>query len=80
MKRVNKFGVILVLKRSEERREKRVFFVHTAVCHSEKLMCAKNFSKRANYFVHVRLLKAIFIQLSMVMGFDYDIVLISGLL
>ena len=31
MKRVKKFGVILVLKKSEERSEKRVVFVHTAV-------------------------------------------------
>ena len=31
MKRVNKFGVILVLKKSEEQSEKRVVFVHTAV-------------------------------------------------
>ena len=29
MKRVKKFGVILVLNKSEERSEKRVVFVHT---------------------------------------------------
>ena len=31
------------------------------------------------FFVHVRLLKAIFLQLFMVMRFDYDIVLVSVL-
>ena len=31
MKRVKKFGVILALNKSEERREKRVVFVHSAV-------------------------------------------------
>ena len=46
---------------------------------SEKLMCEKIFSKRAKFFVHVRLLKAVFLQLLMVMRFDYDIVLILGL-
>ena len=46
MKRVKKFGVILVLNKSEERSEKRGF-VHTAVFESEKLMCEKIFSKRA---------------------------------
>ena len=46
---------------------------------SEKLMCEKIFSKGANFFVHVRLLKAVFLQLLMVMRFDYDSVLVSGL-
>ena len=46
---------------------------------SEKLMCEKIFSKRAKFFVHVRLLKAVFLQLLMVMRFDYDIVLFLGL-
>ena len=31
MKRVKKFGAILVLNKSEERSEKRVVFVHAAV-------------------------------------------------
>ena len=31
MKRVKNFGVILALNKSEERSEKRVVFVHTAV-------------------------------------------------
>ena len=42
-------------------------------------MCDKIFSKRAKFFVHMRLLKAIFLQLLMVMRFDYDIVLVLGL-
>ena len=42
-------------------------------------MCEKIFSKRAKFFVHVRLLKAVFLQLLMVMRFDYDIVLVLGL-
>ena len=41
-------------------------------------MCEKVFSKRAKFFVHVRLLKAV-LQFLMVMRFDYDIVLILGL-
>ena len=43
-------------------------------------MCEKIFSKRARFFVHVRLSKAVFLQLWMVMRFDYDIVLVLGLL
>ena len=42
-------------------------------------MCEKNFSKRAKFFVHMRLLKAVFLQLLMVMRFDYDTVLALGL-
>ena len=38
----------------------------------EKLMCEKNFSKRAKFFVNVRLFKVVFLQLLMVMKFDYD--------
>ena len=30
------------------------------------------------FFVHVRLLKAVFLQLLLVMRFDYDIVLVLG--
>ena len=48
-------------EKSEEPSEKRVVFVHTAVfLESEQLMCEKIFSKRANFFVYVRLLKAVF--------------------
>ena len=40
----------------------------------------KKFSQsERNFFVHVRLLKAVFLQLLMVMRFDYDSVLVSGL-
>ena len=42
-------------------------------------MCEKIFYKQAKFFVHVRLLKAVFLQLLMVMRFDYDIVLVLGL-
>ena len=41
-------------------------------------MCEKIFSKRANFFVHVRLLKAVFLQFLMVMRFDYDVVVVLG--
>ena len=46
---------------------------------SEKLMYEKFFSKRANFFVHVRLFESSFLQLLMVMRSDYDIVLVLGL-
>ena len=40
----------------------------------------KKFSlSERNFFVHVRLLKAVFLQLLMVMRFDYDIALVLGL-
>ena len=40
----------------------------------------KKFSlSEQSFFVHMRLLKAIFLQLLMVMRFDYDIVLVLGL-
>ena len=41
-------------------------------------MCEKIFSERANFFVHVRLLKAVFLQFFLFMRFDYDIVLDLG--
>ena len=47
MKRVKKFGVILVVNKSEERSEKRVVFVQTAVFERAKNSCEKIFSKRA---------------------------------
>ena len=42
-------------------------------------MCEKIFSKRPNFFVHVRLFESSFLQLLMVMRSDYDIVLVLGL-
>ena len=61
MKQVKKFGVILVLNKSEKRSEKRVVFVHTAVFERARNWCVKKFflSERI-FFVHVRLLKAVF--------------------
>ena len=47
---MRKFGVILVLNKSEEWSEKRVVFVHTAVFESEKLICEKNFLSERNFF------------------------------
>ena len=79
MKRVKKLGVILVVNKSEEWSEKSGFCSYRCFRESEKLMCEKIFSKRAKIFVHVRLLKAVFLQFLMVMGFDYDSVLVSGL-
>ena len=79
MKRVKKIEVILVLNKSEERIEKRVVFVHTSVCERARNWCVKKFSRsERKFFVHVRLLKAVFLQLLMVMRFDYDIVLVLG--
>ena len=74
MKRVKKFGVILVLNKSEERSEKSGFCSYRCFWESEKLMSKK--FKRAKFFVHVRLLKAVSLQLLMAMRFDSDIVLV----
>ena len=60
MKRVKKFGVILVLNKIEERSKKRVVFVHAAVFERARNWCVKKFSpNERNFFVHVRLLKAV---------------------
>ena len=42
-------------------------------------MCEKVFSKRAKFFCSRAAFKAIFLQLLIVMRFDYDIVLVLGL-
>ena len=78
MKRVKKFGVILVLNKSEERSgRKRVVFVHTAVFERARNRCVKNFPQSERiFFVHVRLLKAVSLQLLMVMRFNYDSILV----
>ena len=61
MKRVKKFGVILVLNKSEERSEKKVVFVHTAVFERARNWCVQKFSpSERNFFVHVRILKQFF--------------------
>ena len=52
--------VILVVNKSEERSEKNGFRSYRYFCESEKLMYEKIFSKRAKFFVHVRLFKAVF--------------------
>ena len=46
---------------------------------SEKLMVKKFSLREWSFFVHVRLLKSSFLQLLLVMRFDYDIVLVLGL-
>ena len=51
MKRVKKFGVILVVNKSEERSEKRVVFVHTAVFERARNRCVKKFSPRERNFL-----------------------------
>ena len=69
MKRVKKFGVIWLLNKSEERSEKRVVFCsYRCFWEREKLMCEKIFSERAKFFVHVRLLKAVFCNFSCLWG------------
>ena len=50
VKRVKKFVVVLALNKSEERSEKRVVFVHTAVFEKARNWCVKKFSKRAKFF------------------------------
>ena len=54
-------------------------FVHTAIFESEKLMCEEIFSKRAKFFCSRAAFRSSFLQLLMVMRFDYDIVLVFGL-
>ena len=49
-----------MLNKSEERSGKRVVFIHTAVFERARNRCEKIFTKRAKFFVHVRLLKAVF--------------------
>ena len=70
MKRVKKFVVIWLLNKSEERSEKRVVFCsYRCFWESENLMCEKIFSERAKFFfVHVRLLKAVFCNFSCLSG------------
>ena len=61
MKRVKKFGVILVLNKSEEQNKKSVVFVHTAVFERARNWCVKKFSlSERNFFINARLLKAVF--------------------
>ena len=79
MKRV-KFGVILVLNKSEERSEKRVVFVLTAVFERARNWCVKNFSLSVQKFFCAR---AAF-KSSFFATFDsyevyYDIVLVLDL-
>ena len=79
MKRVKKFGMILALNKSEERSEKRVVFVHTAISERARNWCVIKFSlSERKFFVHVRLLKAVFALFD---GYEvfYDIVLVLGL-
>ena len=58
---------------------KKMLFSYRCFWESEKLRCEKIFSKRRNFFVHVRLLKEFFWQLLMIMRFDYFLVLVLGL-
>ena len=69
MKRLKKFGVILVVNKGEERSEKRVVFSYRCFCESERLMCEKIFSKRAKFFCSRAAFESSFLQLLMVMRF-----------
>ena len=80
MKRVKKFEVFLVLNKSEEGRQASGFFSYRCFSESEKLMCEKIFSKRAKFFCSRAAFKSSFLQLLIVLRFDYDIVLVLGLL
>ena len=53
-------------------------FIPLFLRESEKLMCEKNFSKRAKFFVHVRHFEAVFFSFILVKRFGYDFVLILG--
>ena len=60
MKRVKKFGVILVPNKSEERSEKSGF-LFIPLFLREREFCVKKFSlSERNFFVHVRFLNAVF--------------------
>ena len=51
--------------------QNRVVFVHIAVFERARNWCVKKLSlSERNIFVHVRLLKAVFLQLLLVMRFD----------
>ena len=70
MKRVKKFGVILVLNKSEERSEKRVVFVHTTVFERARNWCVKNFSLSERIFLFTcGILKQFFFHLFWLRGF-----------
>ena len=60
-------------------RKESGFCSHRCFWESEKLMCEKIFSKRAKFFCSSAAFKSSFLQLLMVMRFDYDIVLLLGL-
>ena len=78
MKRMKNYGVILVLSKSEERNEKRVVFVLTAVFERARNCCVKKFSlSERNFFVHVWHFKAVF-SFILVKRFGYDFFLILG--
>ena len=71
MKRVKKFGVIWLLNKSEERSEKRVVFLFIPLFLREREIDVwKNFVSERNFFVHVRLLKAVFCNFSCLWGLN----------
>ena len=59
---------------------KRFVFVHTGVFGRARNWCVKKSSKRAKFFCSRAAFKSSIFQLLMVMRFDYDIVLVLGLL
>ena len=59
-------------------RKKSGFCSHCCFWECEKLMCEKNFFKWAKFFSRAAF-KSNFLQLLMVLRFDYDIVLVLGL-
>ena len=80
MKCVKKIEVILVLNKNEERSEKRVVFVHTAVFERARNWCVKKiFSKRAKFFCSPAAFTSSFLQFLTFLRFDYDIVIGLGL-
>ena len=60
MKRVKKFGVILVLNKSEERSEKRVVFVQPLFLREREIDVWKKILSERNFLVNVGLFKAFF--------------------
>ena len=77
MKRVKKFGVILLLNKMKIGTKRVIFCSYRCFLESEKLRCEKEFCKRAKFFVRVRHFKAVFFN-CLVKRFGYDFVLSLG--
>ena len=77
IKRVKKFGAILLLNKMKSGAKRVVFFSYRCFLESETLRCEKIFSKRVKFFVHVRHFKAVFSNF-LVKRFGCDFLLVLG--